>query len=262
MSQEISNLKDKIKKHMENDYLDFHLDQPLISEERLHMLSKILDNAPAYKEQKSTYIIPAMLVQAALDTHDSITVHNEEKEGEQAAKDTQLTVLAGDYYSGLYYLILSQSGDISFIRLLADAIKEINELKMGLYHSHIASFAEFSSFYSEITSQIVTRVASFTGYSETVCRQVEDYLEAISYIDEIVQSVESGKEALYDLWLSGRSEVSVAAYQKGRAERLDELLVDGGLTGNVCLLEDLYNDATRRWQTIKESGVNGKKGKG
>ncbi|WLV23445.1 heptaprenyl diphosphate synthase component 1 [Aciduricibacillus chroicocephali] len=257
MSQEIGILKHTIKKHMENYYLDLHLDQPLLFEEGLRVLSKVFDSAPAYKEEKIAYIIPAMLVQTALDTHDSITVHNVEKKGEQAARSTQLTVLAGDYYSGLYYLLLSHSGDILFIRLLADAIKEINELKMELYHRQVASFTEFASYYGKIASRIVIRVAAFIGMDEQHCRQIEHYLEATSYLDEIAGSSDSGEEALYKLWLSGRSDVSIASYRKGREARLEDLLGDWR---DGCLLADLYEEAAKRWQKMEEKRQAWKEG--
>lgn len=101
-----------------------------------------------------------MLVQIALDTHDLVTL-SEEDDDRETVRTRQLTVLAGDYYSGLYYYLLSQLDDIPMIHTLAGAIKEINEWKMELYYKDVDSFQEFLESVKKIESLLIQRVASY-----------------------------------------------------------------------------------------------------
>src|SRR5690606_19828698 len=50
-----------------------------------------------------------------------------------AVRKRQLTVLAGDYFNGRFYALLSQAGDLEAIRLVSRAMCEVNRLKAGLY---------------------------------------------------------------------------------------------------------------------------------
>src|SRR5690625_1744913 len=101
-----------------------------------------------------------MLVQTALDTHDSVPISND-KENKETKISKQLKVLAGDYYSGLYYLLLSEIEDISLTHQLASAIKEINEYKMKLYYKEIKSFDDYISTKNKIESLLISQVADF-----------------------------------------------------------------------------------------------------
>ena len=70
-------------------------------------------------------------MQVALDTHDLVST---ELTDESGMKVRQLTVLAGDYYSGLYYKYLAGIGDIQVIKMLSEGVKNINEHKVFVYH--------------------------------------------------------------------------------------------------------------------------------
>src|SRR5699024_12080275 len=100
-------------------------------------LSVILNNRSMSILRKKQYIITTKLVQIAWDTNDLVPVTNDEMDSEESRVAKQLTVLAGDYYSGLYYLLLSEIEAFDMIHILASAIKEINEYKMKLYYQEI-----------------------------------------------------------------------------------------------------------------------------
>ncbi|MBE3554467.1 MAG: heptaprenyl diphosphate synthase component 1, partial [Thermicanus sp.] len=72
-----------------------------------------------------------MLVQLGLDIHEEVT--NEEEIAPHKIRNRQLQILAGDYFSSRYFLLLSSYGMIGKIRELAISIKGINQQKVLLY---------------------------------------------------------------------------------------------------------------------------------
>ena len=76
----------------------------------------ITDNLELSPYEKDTYITAIMLMYIALDTHDNVS--NTNVMMRTVYKCNQLTVLAGDYYSGLYYKLLAKLGDIKMIKVL------------------------------------------------------------------------------------------------------------------------------------------------
>ncbi len=162
-SAEIQQLKANIEQQLEHTYLDSVLKRPAIEEEKLILLAELTDCTSLSKKQKEHYITSAMLAQVALDTHDLVPEVNQTENREQRNSKKQLTVLAGDYYSGLYYLLLTKIDDFDFIHILAAAIKEINEYKMLLYYNEARSFDEFISIAEKVEALLILHVARFLG---------------------------------------------------------------------------------------------------
>ncbi|OTZ70701.1 heptaprenyl diphosphate synthase [Bacillus cereus] len=117
---------------LRHPYFINYIEEPFIDEEKIALLYGALKSANLHIEQIEHYVVTIMLVQIALDTHERVSNKAGEEEIE-FHKCRQLTVLAGDYYSGLYYYLLSMNRDIVLIRALAEGIKEINEHKIMLY---------------------------------------------------------------------------------------------------------------------------------
>src|SRR5699024_12275108 len=117
-----------------------------------------MDGAILSTEQKERYIITTMLVQLALDTHDKVSVDDILETRTKSQIPNQLTVLAGDYYSGLYYFLLSEIDDFELIHVLATALKEINEQQMNLYYTERLSSEEFIYIIKSIETLISTHV--------------------------------------------------------------------------------------------------------
>ncbi|GLB57996.1 heptaprenyl diphosphate synthase component 1 [Cytobacillus sp. NCCP-133] len=126
----LADVKEQIEKKIHHPYLLRYIDSPFIDEDKLLLLISILDDLKISDIKAKKYAITTMLIQIALDTHE-LVMNDETEDGD--LKNRQLTVLAGVYYSGLYYKILSELDDIGMIRSLADGIKVVNEHKISLY---------------------------------------------------------------------------------------------------------------------------------
>lgn len=162
---DIKEINELITYKIKHNYLNKFISKPIIDQTKLTALSVIVNNTSLPEKTKKQYIIATMLIQIALDTHDLIPITNEEIDDEVAVTTKQLTVLAGDYYSGLYYLLLAEIEDIEMISLLATTIKEITEYKMRLYYGEIGDFNECLTTIKKVETLLITRVAKFVNNS-------------------------------------------------------------------------------------------------
>lgn len=158
---EIQHLKELLEDKIRNEYLEQFIQKPRISEEKLRILAFIVNHTTLTPVKKENYIITAMMVQIALDTHELVPVYNHLDETKQEKLSKQLRILAGDYYSSLYYFLLSEIEDFEFIQILATAIKNINESKMKLYYNEVESFEEFIDLTKQIDSMLLLHVANY-----------------------------------------------------------------------------------------------------
>ncbi|SES80640.1 heptaprenyl diphosphate synthase [Oceanobacillus limi] len=160
-TNELQHLKKMIEDKIHHTYLKKYIQKPVIDENKLLILYTILMNTSLSSHKKEKYILTTMLVQIALDTHELVPDQTREKSEFIRPIQGQLNVLAGDYYSGLYYSILSEINDVGMIKTLATAIKEINERKMKLHYVEAQSVDDWFTNLKLIESLLVTEVAEY-----------------------------------------------------------------------------------------------------
>lgn len=199
----IEELKKAIEKQTSHPYLDKFIDQPVIDENKLFLLTAIFQETSYTIAQQKSFIITSMLVQMALDTHDRVSLDDSviDERGRQKKK-RQLTVLAGDYYSGLYYHLLSNLKDMEMIRILASVIKDINEAKMSVYYKNYPSLEDFMKDFQYIESLLVRRVADYVD-NEPVKNYAEVWLLQKKLMDEKETFLRSETSFLFQLIMKG-----------------------------------------------------------
>ncbi|WP_080845447.1 heptaprenyl diphosphate synthase component 1 [Cytobacillus gottheilii] len=155
LTTNLADVKSQINEHVKHSYLFKYIKEPVIDEDKLLLFTSIFSDYDLPKSKAEQYIVTAMLVQIALDTHE--LVENGELDGE-FHKSRQLTILAGTYYSGLYYKILSALEDVGMIRTLAEGIKEVNEHKISVYRKDSKRIDNLMESVKKIESALYERV--------------------------------------------------------------------------------------------------------
>lgn len=153
----VSDLKQTILTKAHHPYLDRYLGEPAVDEDKLLLLACLFDEAGVPESAGRTEITAAMIVQIGLDTHERVT--NNAASPADGLKNRQLHVLAGDYYSGLYYQLLASSGNIEMIKVLSAAIKEINEQKIAVYQKTAADIPGLMAGIRAIEASLIEKLA-------------------------------------------------------------------------------------------------------
>ncbi len=149
--QKFTDIKEQVEQKVFHPYLLKYIETPVIDEDKLLILVSIMDRLELSYNEMKNYAMTTMLIQIALDTHEHIS---------NAAVDEinrQLTVLAGDYYSGLYYKLLAESEDINMIKELSQGIKEINEHKISIYQKELNGIENLMTSIKKIESSLLVK---------------------------------------------------------------------------------------------------------
>lgn len=187
------------RKYVDYDMISTHTELPDFPVPRVRLLYTFLN----HREQHSGQLteagpLAAFLVQLGLDTHDMIDVEERQKE-EKEMRSRQLKVLAGDYFSSVFYQLLAHSGQIRLVNSMSAAICEVNRLKVRLYNSLKRMLLPAEAYVKERVKLKMTLFLSFSQQMDKSVRNVWDLLlEELSHcevvMEEIKQSVTSPAE--------------------------------------------------------------------
>jgi heptaprenyl diphosphate synthase len=199
ITDDIRQLKRLIETKAQHPYLLKYIQKPSLDEEKLILLWGLFNDLDVLSEKRNQYIISTMLVQIALDTHEIVSNSGEGTELPEVLKNRQLQVLAGDYYSGLYYQVLASVGNVDMIRILSSAIKKINDNKIILYQQgSINDVPTLLMTIKAIEASLIHKLADY--YNEPAWIEVaEDLLLLKRLHAEKSSYMESGQSIVFDV---------------------------------------------------------------
>lgn len=212
----ISAMEADIRKMLYQRTLQQHTSGPTISRARLFFLLLPELTGSQWTEDIRMSAKTVSIVYAALHAHDLI-----EEEG-PPSKEQQLTVLAGDFYSGLYYQLLANVKNIELIRDLASAIIAVSESKAALYDREVQSLGGIERAVERIEASLVDAFYAFYGY-EQYSNFARLSLVYLRYSDEL-RKMQAGEYSLL-LWKLDEYFHTGAQKEAWLSKKLDELQV-------------------------------------
>ncbi|ANU10664.1 heptaprenyl diphosphate synthase component I [Planococcus antarcticus DSM 14505] len=158
--------------------LDQFTEGPSIKESRLFFLLLPFFDGKNWSAEIESSAKTVSIVYAALHAHDKI------KEDVPIIKEQQLTVLAGDLYSGIYYQMLVNSKNIAMVQQLASAIIQVSEKKTSFFEEAIRPLDEIEEAIIIIETELLLSYYRFYGFSEYTLL-AEQTLLYLRYAEEL-----------------------------------------------------------------------------
>ncbi|MEB3103828.1 heptaprenyl diphosphate synthase component 1 [Ferviditalea candida] len=190
-------IREMVLKYTDYDMIQSHTVLPEYPDLRTRLLYLFLDKETESKEHNELAALVTSLVQMGLDTHELVQNAAGDGSEPEAVRSKQLKVLAGDYFSGRFYQLLSQAGRIDMIFHLSQAICEVNRLKMNFYL---------------LVKQLQMTAEEYIQHMVKI--NMELYLSMVRFVDDSRSTV--WPEVLDDL-----TRCEVLAQEMKRARKLD-----------------------------------------
>ena len=151
IGQAVGQFKTSILDSIRHNTLLKYTGTPLLNEQQLFFLLLPKLNGEAWNDDITKSAITVGIVHSSLAEHNKIHVTNAE------SKEQQLTVLSGDYYSGRYYQLLAQMGNITLIRQLSKAIVARCEHEITVYEEQTRAFYKWIDSLTVIETALIER---------------------------------------------------------------------------------------------------------
>lgn len=160
IKDELDTLREAIYREIHHRILLINTGIPTLKDAHLFFLLLPFLNGKKYDEKIKKNVVSVGIVHASLEEHEKIK--------EQSAEDKvqQLTVLSGDYYSGRYYELLAEIGDITLIGRLSSGIVARCEQQIKLYEPELLTFDEWLEYFRVMEAELISHFYEHIQASE------------------------------------------------------------------------------------------------
>ncbi|KOS69170.1 heptaprenyl diphosphate synthase [Lysinibacillus contaminans] len=158
----ILQLKTDIFMDVRHKTLQKYTGDPVLDENQLFYLLVPFFNGEEWEHEQKEAAITVGIVYAALAAHDHI------KELDATSKEQQLTVLAGDFYSGRYYEILAASGNVALIRSLSQGIVARCEHQIKVYEQEERTVEQWFAAVENIEAGLIAQFFELYAFEQYV----------------------------------------------------------------------------------------------
>lgn len=189
---EAAQLKDQIQQLLYHPYLFKYIEPPHIDDDKLLLLCSLTPETDSLIRKET--IVSSMLVQIALDMHERILLIDLTSDNH---KLRQLTVLAGDYYSSLYYERLSAINERRLTRLLADGIRLINELKTQLLYAKDLNVDQILKIKCNVENNVINQFSIATNGKELPL-----FVQELLLLKRLINEKSTAENGQPSLWIN------------------------------------------------------------
>ncbi|BDH61386.1 heptaprenyl diphosphate synthase subunit I [Lysinibacillus sp. PLM2] len=156
----IEQLKLNIYNQLHHSTLLKYTGEPVLNNHQLFYLLLPFLNGENWDENLNISAVTIGMVHASLSEHDKIHEQN------ATSKEQQLTVLSGDFYSGRYYQLLANTGNIFLIRKISEGIVNRCEQQMKVYEPNKLTINEWLNSLLTIETELIKKYYSFYHFEK------------------------------------------------------------------------------------------------
>lgn len=211
----IKQLKTDIFMDVRHRTLQKYTGKPVLDENQLFYLLVPFFNGEHWQQERKEAAITVGIVYAALAAHDHI------KELDATSKDQQLTVLAGDFYSGRYYEILAVSGNVALIRSLSKGIVARCEHQIKVYEQEKCTVEQWFESIENIEAGLIVQFFELYTFIQYVAIVKKSLL--LLRLEREWVSYKEGQKSLFNACIEKSAIEEGVTYEKVMQDKIVQL---------------------------------------